>query len=176
MKSLLCVLVINMFLTSFPTSVLSQSLKSGESGIKLCGREFIRAVIFTCGGSRWKRLLDNQNDPFQTSSDKDYFKEMDNMKKIQRMFDNDRNQQLEPSFAEQVFDDYYNQYEQIPDDFSEYIRQIEGGSNKDRAFASSQMQHLPWARSFRKKRDGSPGMSSKCCTYGCTKKDISILC
>ncbi|XP_055062594.1 relaxin-3b isoform X2 [Misgurnus anguillicaudatus] len=27
-------------------------------GVKLCGREFIRAVIFTCGGSRWKRSLD----------------------------------------------------------------------------------------------------------------------
>ncbi|CAL8265087.1 unnamed protein product [Gadus morhua 'NCC'] len=26
-------------------------------GVKLCGREFIRAVIFTCGGSRWKRSL-----------------------------------------------------------------------------------------------------------------------
>ncbi|XP_068607033.1 relaxin-3-like [Brachionichthys hirsutus] len=24
-------------------------------GMKLCGREFIRAVIFTCGGSRWRR-------------------------------------------------------------------------------------------------------------------------
>ncbi|XP_053319847.1 relaxin-3 [Spea bombifrons] len=30
-------------------------------GVKLCGREFIRAVIFTCGGSRWRR-----NDPIQT--------------------------------------------------------------------------------------------------------------
>ncbi|XP_067838396.1 relaxin-3-like [Heptranchias perlo] len=166
MKSLLCVLVINMFLTSFPTSVLSQTFKSGESGVKLCDREFIKAVVFTCGALRWKRLLDNQNDPFQTSSDKDYFKEMDN----------DRNQQLEPSFAEQVFDDYYNQYEQIPDDFSEYIRQIEGGSNKDRAFASSLMQHLPWARSFRMKRDGSAEMLRRCCTSGCTKKDISTFC
>lgn len=27
-------------------------------GVKLCGREFIRAVIFTCGGSRWRRSLD----------------------------------------------------------------------------------------------------------------------
>uniref|UniRef100_A0A8C2Z3S4 Insulin n=1 Tax=Cyclopterus lumpus TaxID=8103 RepID=A0A8C2Z3S4_CYCLU len=26
-----------------------------DYGVKLCGREFIRAVIFTCGGSRWKR-------------------------------------------------------------------------------------------------------------------------
>nr|P11953.2 RecName: Full=Relaxin; Contains: RecName: Full=Relaxin B chain; Contains: RecName: Full=Relaxin A chain [Squalus acanthias] len=54
-----------------------QSFKNAEPGIKLCGREFIRAVIYTCGGSRW---------------------------------------------------------------------------------------------------EGSPGMSSKCCTYGCTRKDISILC
>ncbi|XP_073447589.1 insulin-like peptide INSL5 [Aquarana catesbeiana] len=25
--------------------------------VKLCGREFIRAVIYTCGGSRWRRSL-----------------------------------------------------------------------------------------------------------------------
>ncbi|XP_067586366.1 LOW QUALITY PROTEIN: relaxin-3 [Pseudorca crassidens] len=24
-------------------------------GVKLCGREFIRAVIFTCGGSWWRQ-------------------------------------------------------------------------------------------------------------------------
>lgn len=28
-------------------------------GVKLCGREFIRAVIFTCGGSRWRRSGDS---------------------------------------------------------------------------------------------------------------------
>nr|XP_046209369.1 insulin-like 5a isoform X2 [Oncorhynchus gorbuscha] len=26
--------------------------------VKLCGREFLRAVVYTCGGSRWRRLLD----------------------------------------------------------------------------------------------------------------------
>uniref|UniRef100_A0A8C9RMH4 Insulin like 5 n=1 Tax=Scleropages formosus TaxID=113540 RepID=A0A8C9RMH4_SCLFO len=26
--------------------------------VKLCGREFIRAVVYTCGGSRWRRILD----------------------------------------------------------------------------------------------------------------------
>ncbi|XP_066518791.1 insulin-like 5a [Hoplias malabaricus] len=25
--------------------------------VKLCGRDFIRAVVYTCGGSRWRRLL-----------------------------------------------------------------------------------------------------------------------
>ncbi|XP_062854151.1 insulin-like 5a [Trichomycterus rosablanca] len=24
---------------------------------RLCGREFIRAMVYTCGGSRWRRLL-----------------------------------------------------------------------------------------------------------------------
>lgn len=31
-----------------------------EYGVKLCGREFIRAVIFTCGGSRWKRIPEEE--------------------------------------------------------------------------------------------------------------------
>lgn len=31
---------------------------SKDYGVKLCGREFIRAVIFTCGGSRWKKAVD----------------------------------------------------------------------------------------------------------------------
>ncbi|XP_060697684.1 relaxin-3-like [Hemiscyllium ocellatum] len=176
MKCLVCVLIINLLLTSFPVSVLSQSLRSGESGVKLCGRQFIRAIIYTCGGSRWKRLLDDQNDPFQISADKDYSKEMDSMRNLQRIFGSDGNQETEPSYADQVFDEYNNQYDQAPGDFSEYIRQIDGGSNKDHAFASTLVQHLPWARSIRKKREASTGMSSKCCTYGCTKKDISILC
>uniref|UniRef100_A0A3B3Q1W0 Insulin-like domain-containing protein n=1 Tax=Paramormyrops kingsleyae TaxID=1676925 RepID=A0A3B3Q1W0_9TELE len=31
----------------------------GEAtAVKLCGREFIRAVVYTCGGSRWRRILD----------------------------------------------------------------------------------------------------------------------
>ncbi|XP_076975708.1 relaxin-3 [Tamandua tetradactyla] len=29
--------------------------RAAPFGVKLCGREFIRAVIFTCGGSRWRR-------------------------------------------------------------------------------------------------------------------------
>ncbi|XP_041041366.1 relaxin-3-like [Carcharodon carcharias] len=149
---------------------------SAEPGIKVCGREFIRAIIDTCGGSRWKRLLNNQNDPFQTSADKGDFKEMDSMKNLQRMFGNDRNQEVDLSFVEQVIDEYYNQHNQLPKDFIEYLRQIDGGSNNDPASASSQMQHLPWARSFRKKRATKPGLSTNCCYYGCTKKDISILC
>uniref|UniRef100_A0A3Q2XS32 Insulin-like domain-containing protein n=1 Tax=Hippocampus comes TaxID=109280 RepID=A0A3Q2XS32_HIPCM len=37
---------------------ISRALLPRVYGVKLCGREFIRAVIFTCGGSRWKRFID----------------------------------------------------------------------------------------------------------------------
>lgn len=36
-----------------------QPMDDPTYGVKLCGREFIRAVIFTCGGSRWKRSVIN---------------------------------------------------------------------------------------------------------------------
>lgn len=32
----------------------------GEYEMKLCGRDFIRALIFICGGSRWKRLSERR--------------------------------------------------------------------------------------------------------------------
>lgn len=35
--------------------LMSRPVLPRDYGVKLCGREFIRAVIFTCGGSRWRR-------------------------------------------------------------------------------------------------------------------------
>uniref|UniRef100_A0A3B1JSR8 Relaxin-3-like n=1 Tax=Astyanax mexicanus TaxID=7994 RepID=A0A3B1JSR8_ASTMX len=28
-----------------------------HNAVRLCGREFLRAVVYTCGGSRWRRVL-----------------------------------------------------------------------------------------------------------------------
>lgn len=41
--------------SSVRADVLGRMILPRDYGVKLCGREFIRAVIFTCGGSRWKR-------------------------------------------------------------------------------------------------------------------------
>ncbi|XP_007480496.1 insulin-like peptide INSL5 [Monodelphis domestica] len=30
---------------------------SGKEVLKICGRDFIRAVVYVCGGSRWKKDL-----------------------------------------------------------------------------------------------------------------------
>uniref|UniRef100_A0A8D0E2W8 Insulin like 5 n=1 Tax=Salvator merianae TaxID=96440 RepID=A0A8D0E2W8_SALMN len=39
-----------------PLFIAISEVKS-ERTVKLCGREFVRAVVFTCGGSRWRRQL-----------------------------------------------------------------------------------------------------------------------
>lgn len=43
---------------SVSADAAGRQMVSRDYGVKLCGREFIRAVIFTCGGSRWKRSID----------------------------------------------------------------------------------------------------------------------
>ncbi|XP_047443515.1 insulin-like 5a [Mugil cephalus] len=32
-------------------------VRADVKAVKLCGREFLRAVVYTCGGSRWRRVL-----------------------------------------------------------------------------------------------------------------------
>ncbi|XP_072315886.1 relaxin-like [Eucyclogobius newberryi] len=31
--------------------------QNNANTLRLCGRAFLRALVFTCGGSRWKRLM-----------------------------------------------------------------------------------------------------------------------
>ncbi|KAG8539075.1 hypothetical protein GDO81_021507 [Engystomops pustulosus] len=40
--------------------VAAEQVSADGQFVKLCGREFIRAVIYTCGGSRWRRHLSGQ--------------------------------------------------------------------------------------------------------------------
>lgn len=34
-----------------------EQVRAEAKAVKLCGREFLRAVVYTCGGSRWRRFL-----------------------------------------------------------------------------------------------------------------------
>ncbi|KAJ3595755.1 hypothetical protein NHX12_005058 [Muraenolepis orangiensis] len=43
--SLLCVLCVS-------------GVRTQPYTLKLCGRELLRAVVYTCGGSRWRRLME----------------------------------------------------------------------------------------------------------------------
>ncbi|KFP77518.1 Relaxin-3, partial [Acanthisitta chloris] len=42
-------------LTCLALLLVAQEGKGESNTMRLCGRDFVRAVVFTCGGSRWKR-------------------------------------------------------------------------------------------------------------------------
>lgn len=38
-----------------------EQVRAEVKAVKLCGREFLRAVVYTCGGSRWRRMLSDSD-------------------------------------------------------------------------------------------------------------------
>ncbi|XP_029469546.1 relaxin-3-like [Rhinatrema bivittatum] len=189
-RHLLCV---GLLLAEFP----AQGHGGGEYGVKLCGREFIRAVIYTCGGSRWKRLwaeavpreLPPQPGSGRRSGDstQTYNKELDNLK-LQSIFGADL-QQLSKAgqpFDQQPFQDSfslnddYKEYGPASKGFNEYSRQVEQAVQKAvsgiGAIPPVGSDRYPWQKNHRRKRDISVGMAGMCCKWGCTKADLSTLC
>ncbi|KAM9831477.1 insulin-like peptide INSL5 [Neosynchiropus ocellatus] len=41
--------------------VFALEVRADVKTVKLCGREFLRAVVYTCGGSRWRRILSDSD-------------------------------------------------------------------------------------------------------------------
>ncbi|KAM9167237.1 relaxin-3-like [Mergus octosetaceus] len=156
-------------------------------GVKLCGREFIRAVIFTCGGSRWKRLslLAAEPAPAGDSSQAESNKLLGNFKlqsilgpELQQM------QRSSPFLGWEILKDLYslndyNEYEPVADDFKELLQQVEEAAQKDRGGKGIAnpvgSNSYPWARYPRRKRE-SLGLAGMCCKWGCTKAEISTIC
>ncbi|XP_067314689.1 relaxin-3a [Pseudorasbora parva] len=124
-----------------------KALDGPSYGVKLCGREFIRAVIFTCGGSRWKRSLTDTDEILGLLSSYD----SNGADASQHASDSNL-----PSLA---------QGEQ------------EGGmfSRPARSLISEEV--LEALRTVdRKGRDVVVGLSNACCKWGCSKGEISSLC
>ncbi|KAM4709071.1 relaxin-3-like [Discoglossus pictus] len=171
----------------------------GEYGVKLCGREFIRAVIFTCGGSRWKRLsLDEEDggerrregpayrrrggtDAMQTSTNK----ELNQLKSLLGSH-MDQAQKSDFPFRQQSLKEYFNMYEDyndyapVPEDFDEYVRQRDEAFRKTQSGSDTntpaESDGYPWSKYPRRRREMSVGVAGICCKWGCTKAEISTLC
>ncbi|XP_075267868.1 relaxin-3-like [Opisthocomus hoazin] len=166
------------------------ALPAGEGdgyGVKLCGREFIRAVIFTCGGSRWKRLSLLAVEPAvaadsaRTASNKllgNFNLQSILSPEVEQL------QSSSPFLGWETFKDLYslndyNEYVPVADDFKELVRQVEEAVQKDRggtgiADPMGSNSYL-WARYPRTKRE-SLGLAGMCCKWGCTKAEISTIC
>ncbi|XP_075344356.1 relaxin-3-like [Mycteria americana] len=165
-------------------------LPAGEGdgyGVKLCGREFIRAVIFTCGGSRWKRLslLAMEPAPAADSARTASSKLLGNFK-LQSVLgpEVEQLQRSSPFLGWETFKDLYslndyNEYVPVADDFKEFVRPVEEAVQKDRGGTGIANPMGPnsylWARYPRRKRE-SLGLASMCCKWGCTKAEISAIC
>ncbi|XP_062392508.1 relaxin-3b [Sardina pilchardus] len=127
-------------------------------GVKLCGREFIRAVIFTCGGSRWKRSLgmpgELENEPLSS-------------------LDTESTDRWIPDSATGAS---YKQH--LEAEAPAWPGQSEDGGVFNRQARSLISEEVLEAlrTSDRKGRDVVVGLSNACCKWGCSKSEISSLC
>ncbi|XP_008327909.1 relaxin-3a [Cynoglossus semilaevis] len=122
-------------------------------GVKLCGREFIRAVIFTCGGSRWKRSLsstDVSEDPFTPHQD-----------------------ESSEGFSPNSLENLLQRKRDLRMTFGE--NQDAVFSRPARSFITEEILEA-LRKADRKGRDVVVGLSNACCKWGCSKSEISSLC
>ncbi|XP_077590917.1 relaxin-3a isoform X2 [Stigmatopora nigra] len=131
-------------------SIEVRTMDSPVYGVKLCGREFIRAIIFTCGGSRWKRSLTTSEDPF--ISHQDSSEELKTNPMLERII-----------------------YRNKDVDFLSSENQDRLFSRPTRSFITEEILEA-LRKADRKGRDVVLGLSNACCKWGCSKSEISTLC
>ncbi|KAF7669543.1 hypothetical protein LDENG_00155640 [Lucifuga dentata] len=165
--------------SSTEADVMSRVLIPRDYGVKLCGREFIRAVIFTCGGSRWRRASERNSDPFQWSS----FNDITLQDKLQtwqhgaELTDKTSPVQISSySLADllTLFGLLGDRKLTLSDPIAaEKLQQLQRFTVLDEQDGNAAGY---WPKTSRKKRNFSLGMAGMCCSQGCTKNDIGQLC
>ncbi|GAA6110821.1 relaxin-3a [Tachysurus ichikawai] len=122
-------------------------------GVKLCGREFIRAVIFTCGGSRWRRSITSTDDLSVDLFGSDI---------------RDAAQGLVLPSPQKFF--LQGDNEPVP------FEMVRGQQEVSARSIISEEVLEALRTSSRMGRDVVVGLSNACCKWGCSKSEISSLC
>ncbi|XP_077352852.1 prorelaxin H1 [Festucalex cinctus] len=141
---------------------ISRMFLPRDYGVKLCGREFIRAVIFTCGGSRWKRLVEADDEFFQWSPHSDVTRNGEQSTLHKRNL---------PQHTSSTFS-----FNSLAGGLT-----LHAAPSKSDKPESSNVLGTPakeeWpGNSRRRRRHFSQGVAGVCCSEGCTKNDIGRLC
>ncbi|XP_019937448.1 prorelaxin H1 [Paralichthys olivaceus] len=154
--------------------VMSRLIVPRDYGVKLCGREFIRAVIYTCGGSRWKRAAGGDSESFQWSSlsDDTAGDSLHSWLSGAELTENRSPPQIVSSHS-------------LADLLALYVATGERQQQQplERSLPSTflgEQDGIPgaddWRMVSKKKRNFSAGVAGMCCSQGCTKNDIGRLC
>ncbi|XP_015726272.1 insulin-like peptide INSL5 isoform X1 [Coturnix japonica] len=126
-------------------AVLHRTAGDGNA-VKLCGRDFVRAIVFTCGGSRWKRDLAHYQYLFAESSESSPSSAQES----------GGSSELSP-FAAAGLEDADEQSQ-------------EGRAQEERDVQRSRKVAVL------KKREVAKLLTTSCCSVGCSERDISLLC
>ncbi|XP_078471424.1 relaxin-3-like [Lampetra planeri] len=128
---------------------LDGGAEGGRLGVKLCGREFIRAVIFTCGGSRWRRVgSGGLHTAHQDTSTR-----------------GDTSDEFDPRSL-------WGESSSLQAEGLEAAASPSGDPEP-----GAPWRHLPGPRGLQRgDRATKAGLASVCCHWGCSKSDISTLC
>ncbi|XP_061892383.1 relaxin-3-like [Entelurus aequoreus] len=142
-------------LVVFVVCLLAKEVEPMEDpayGVKLCGREFIRAVIFTCGGSRWRRSLGTSAEDLLSSRQEEPSEELSHSSVMDSI--RHRNRDLD-FISRENHDRVFNRPTRsfITEEILEALRKAD-----------------------LKGRDVVVGLSNACCKWGCSKSEISSLC
>uniref|UniRef100_A0A452GTH3 Relaxin-3 n=1 Tax=Gopherus agassizii TaxID=38772 RepID=A0A452GTH3_9SAUR len=125
-------------------------------GVKLCGREFIRAVIFTCGGSRWRRAGLLASIPGSG-------------REVGCMMGDSLGREDSSETASSEWDASHLPgmlpHQDLSPDYHERWRGKPGRGLAEESW--------PLERAV---RDIMAGLSTSCCKWGCSKSEISSLC
>ncbi|KAG2470778.1 relaxin-3-like [Polypterus senegalus] len=130
-------------------------------GVKLCGREFIRAVIFTCGGSRWRRAA--RASPGELP---DFFSD------VERTPEEQTEESWNPDAVSGLSYKDYPEFESQP--WREQLTSMAFSRQSRSPISEEVLEAL--RTSDRKGRDVVVGLSNACCKWGCSKSEISSLC
>ncbi|XP_069718117.1 insulin-like peptide INSL5 [Phaenicophaeus curvirostris] len=131
--------------------IVAHEGKCEGNTVRLCGRDFVRAIVFTCGGSRWKRHLTDYHYLFASNF---YVTDSENI--------------LPFSEENNSFADYLMYTDQRPETDSKEIHNIKPEAGQD-------LQNTR-KMSVLKKREAAKLLTTSCCSIGCNERDISSLC
>ncbi|XP_078412381.1 relaxin-3-like [Cetorhinus maximus] len=153
------------------TLLLGVRSQPTESATRLCGRDFVRAVIISCGGSRWKRYSPEENDERSSL----YSALLDSLDEspLRSLTEEPETEEVEDTEPETPVGESETPLPHLEGHRASAGSSEDSNEEQGRRLASAFLVPLE-EKSSRSKR--SAGLGKTCCKRGCTRSEIIKLC